>query len=224
MLIFFKELIIVLNGSATGDSIPVRLAQSITTNSVSFIDYYKSSGQIKVYANNNMNPIVANALRSDLPNNQYYIFLSLRGNQLATFYNCYISDALMLNDSTVTNTFLSVNTEPVKGKFYSYWFIHSIKENCLFIYLNKGQVYFNKNLNEVFQMYGCINYQDGYQQIFSQTNNLVKGYCKLTLNDLQNVNYQMNQIIKNITSERATIENLVNVVGNNLQYCARKNC
>ena len=73
-------------------------------------------------------------------------------------------------------------------------------------------------------MYGCINYQDGYQQIFSQTNNLVKGYCKLTLNDLQNVNYQMNSIIKNITSERATIENLVNVVGNNLQYCARKNC
>ena len=106
-----------MNGSATGDSIPVRLAQSITTNSVSFIDYYKSSGQIKVYANNNMNPIVANALRSDLPNNQYYIFLSLRGNQLATFYNCYISDALMLNDSTVTNTFLSVNTEPVKGIF-----------------------------------------------------------------------------------------------------------
>ena len=82
----------------------------------------------------------------------------------------------------------------------------------------------NKNLNEVFNMYGCINYQDGYKQIFSHTNNLVKSYCKLTLTDMENVNSQMNQLITNINNEKNSINNLYYSIRNTLEYCGRKKC
>jgi phosphate-selective porin len=84
----------------------------------------------------------------------------------------------------------------------------------------KGQLIFNKNLNDIFQAYGCVNNQDAYQQIFTQTNNLVKDYCQLTLNDLQMVNIQIGQWINNISNDRKSTSYFVQLIENNLSYCS----
>jgi len=113
------ELIIVLNGSmiTSNDFRPIRLAQ--TENSDSWIDFMKQTGEIKIYTNQGTSVVNIKSLRSDLYNNQFLISLSLRSNQLASFYNCNINDALMLEDTSLANSFLSRNTMGVNGnKFY----------------------------------------------------------------------------------------------------------
>lgn len=194
-------MIIVINASQLTFS-PIRAIQTVssTSNQVSWIEYSKLNGQVRVFLLNRPNPIITlNSLRPDLAQNQAYIFISLRGNQLASFYNCYITDAIMLNDSTITSTFLSFNTLPVYG-----------------------QAIFNRNLNDVFSSYGCVNKQDAYQQIFAQTNNLVKDYCQLTLNDLQKVNVQMTQLIDNITNDKKSNGIKIDLISSNLEYCTKK--
>jgi len=73
-------------------------------------------------------------------------------------------------------------------------------------------------------MYGCVNYLDGYQQVFTHTSNLVKSYCMLTLKDLENVNKETSQLIKSITFDKQSVQNLYYTLKNSLEYCAKKEC
>ena len=88
----------------------------------------------------------------------------------------------------------------------------------------KAQVILNKNLNEVFSLYGCVNYLDGYQQLFSHTSNLAKSYCMLTLKDMENVNKEMSQLLRSISFEKQSIKNLYYTLKNSLEYCSKKEC
>lgn len=146
-----------------------------------------------------------NTIRPDLPKNRAYVFLSLRGNQLAAFYNCYISDARILNDpksvEIITKTFFSTGSKPVNGK-----------------------IIFNRNLNDIFRSYGCINTRkDAYEQIFSQISHFVRDYCQLTLNDIQRVNVKMSSLIEYILGEKKSTEVNIELVKKKLDFCLKKN-
>lgn len=194
---------------------PIRIAQApsfLYPDQFSWIEYSKESGEIKIYIHMDTNTstsspsiIRLNSIRPDLPKNRAYVFLSLRGNQLAAFYNCYISDALIINDpksvDTITKTFFSASSEPVSG-----------------------QIIFNRNLNEVFRSYGCMNTRryDAYEQIFSQVSHFARDYCQLTLNDIQRVNVKMSSLIEYILSEKKTTEANINLVKKKLENCWKK--
>ncbi len=193
------ELIVVFNGSQSPNNSTIRLIETITPTFKSWIEFSRNTGEILVNVNNKI-PIRLKTLRADLATNNYIIILNLRGNQLATYYNCFVVDAIMLNNSLMTDIFLSFNTMPVYG-----------------------QVIFNKNVNDIFDAFGCINYVDAYKQIFAQSNNLVKGYCKLALDDMQNVNGQMNSIINRLINYNRTVTNSVNLIENKLKYCLNNN-
>ena len=192
---------------------PIRAAQSqspFDPSKFSWIEYSRESGEIHIYAY--LNPVATtptlitlNAIEPDLPSNTAYVFVSLRGNQLATFYNCRLADAKMIADSAtmsaLTQTFFSASTQAVFG-----------------------QVIFNRNLNDVFRAYGCVNMRrDAYEQIYSPTtSSLVKDYCQLTLNDLQRVNLQMAHLIDGIANDRQSSANFFALISSNLLTCSMK--
>lgn len=108
----------VLNVSSF-DFSPLRLVQTWSApNLWSWIEYSKEEGKIKIFNNNNEIPLVLNALRAQLASNNFFIFLSLKANRLAVFNNCQLTDTLTLNDSSLTQTFLSPNTIPILGFIY----------------------------------------------------------------------------------------------------------
>lgn len=111
------ELVIVFQTVFNRNMTPIRLAQT----SSSWIQLTRETNKIEIFLNNNyLVPYVKlNAIRPDLAFNQNYIFISLRGNQLATFYNCYITDAIMLNDTTLSNSFLSSNLSQLYGNAHA---------------------------------------------------------------------------------------------------------
>ena len=91
----------------------IRLAQ--TNNLDTWIDFVKSSGEIKVFKSFGSQFISINSIKSDIFSNKFYVMLSLRGNQLVTFYNCNINDAVMLEDASLANRLLSSKTIGVNG-------------------------------------------------------------------------------------------------------------
>ena len=117
MFFFVKEFIIVLNGSIikNDDQDSIRLAQ--TENLETWVDFLKSTGEIKLHSNTSVKSTISiSSLKSDLSNNQFHIILSLRANQLATFYNCNLNDAVMLEDASLATHFLSKKITSVNGK------------------------------------------------------------------------------------------------------------
>jgi len=131
-----KELIIVLNGStikSDNNFKPIRLAE--TEDGDSWVEFLKSTGEITIYSNYGKIRVTINSIKSDLFYNQFYIILSLRSNQLATFYNCNINEALMLEDISLANSFLSKKTLGLNGKSFIFDFFPFINLVLIFFFL-----------------------------------------------------------------------------------------
>jgi hypothetical protein len=210
-------MVIVLNASQYSTPI-VRMAQVIKANSVSWIDYVMGTHELNIYVNNKP-PITLKVGHPDLSTNKYFVFLSLRGNQLASFYNCDITDSYIIRDSSISRALLTYNTVGVEGikidLFNNFLFKRLILDKT-----KKGQVIFNRNLSEIFELYSCERFEEAYSQIYRKTNNLVKNYCELSLNDMHQVNTQMNELIETIVYDKEEVLNVIGQIETNMQYCS----